>query len=117
MAGVMYTATESGLTDALAVLGETPEKVAESLRSKGIKGHRFYPGGPGSPYSCPIAIYLHSVTGRIAQVDHEEAALGEEHEANIDWPVALPLPDGVKDFVEAFDCGMFDDLAEEAVES
>lgn len=80
---------------ALAALGDTPAKVAATLRAAGIKGHR------GSSGCCPVARHLRANGFAWARVGRHTANVQGQH---------YGLPGAVEDFALAFDHGCYPDL-------
>lgn len=92
---------EAAIGRLLAELGDTADKVADTLRAKGIKGVR------ESYEHCPIA--------KLLQAEDREhvVVLGDSWEALVDdcW-LDGDLPQSVRGFVERFDAGVYLDLVE-----
>lgn len=76
------------IIEILHTLGDTEEKVAEKLRSDGIKG------SPAEAQYCPVAHYIHYHGVRGASVWGTFWHFGEHYG---------DLPDSVSAFIEAFD--------------
>jgi hypothetical protein len=95
----------------LQLLGTTVEEVANTLRSLGIKGHRY-----GSA-SCPIFRYLHDKQGHteVAGVDtftlnYGVRAVNISLEDNCDDSNMIISVPTIYQFIDAFDDGMYVDL-------
>lgn len=88
-------ANEKLLAD-LSVLGSTPDQVAATLVSKGIKGE------PMRVCFCPIANYLKSIGYITPYTDSMGAGAGD---------IYSPVPEAVSLFIMAFDDGEFAELA------
>ena len=92
-------------------LGSTPEDVAASLGRAGVKGNRSDATG------CPVAAYLHAVTGadpqvRLLGVTTRRVLINSRRH----WWSLHPrvgLPGGVRTFVRRFDLGEFSELVAE----
>lgn len=106
---IRYPFTATGLSDAQAALGATPEAAKRKLTTMGFKGHR------GECHSCPVAVYLLAVIDGIERVDvsYGRVRIGrtvvqyttvEEEEIQRDMTTA------VEDFVNWFDNGLLPDL-------
>lgn len=82
--------------EALSWLGNTVEEVAEGLRARGIKGHKYM------STSCPLAVYLSEWWDDVSvgvECIHRDGAMLPE-----------PLPRNVRAFRHIFDSGQFPDL-------
>ena len=89
----------------LNMLGDSPEKVADTLRKKNIKGRI------GSRSSCPIANYLHRYhPGRVSV--SQLMARFYEKSGGTERQMQIYLPDQLRDFVGRFDAGEYPDLIE-----
>lgn len=90
----------------LRELGDTPEKVAGTLRQANVRGKI------DSVTSCPVAKYLKSRLGRTYTVGvglnyvDVWADLGEKKTASVE------LPESVKQFIRNFDAGRYPDLVQ-----
>lgn len=94
--------TAEKIENALAVLGSTPEEVAERLGAEGCFGY------PQSGAACPVADYLIAKRGlSIANVDADCVTLWIGNFGSRD--VAVPAP--VESFIHRFDAGDFEQLA------
>lgn len=83
-------------------LGDTPDRIAKTLREKGIKGVRH------ERCDCPIARYVrHVAGGGLYSVSVHNSSVHHEHNR---W--SLPLPPAVDRFVRAFDGGKYPELEE-----
>lgn len=80
--------------EALAALTGTPDEIAATLASRGIRGEI------GSPCRCPIAIAVGA------------DAIWTRPPAAIFGLVKVPLPAAVVEFVELFDDGWYPELVE-----
>lgn len=99
----MVTAAEM-LAQALADLGDTPDAVADHLRSLGLKGK------PVSGDCCPIARYLVQRGFEWASVNHLSVLVNNparEFAQHIE-----PCPKPVRRFIQRFDDGVYLDLVE-----
>lgn len=107
--GEKFGPTASGLEAALIALGSTPDAVATTLANGGYRGERHQCS------ACPIAAYLADVTGHEAEVMIGHAALlvGRTASGDLRWVDVKP-PLAVEEFVEAFDNGMWPELAVES---
>jgi hypothetical protein len=88
----------------LAGLGDSSEKVAESLRGKGIRGER------GKADQCPISKLLESEIGGAGWASVSACAVivqGDSFVSNVQ------PPEPVAAFVSSFDWGEFPDLEAE----
>ena len=83
---------------ALAVLGNTSKRVADMLRLYGITGYK------STVLSCPVAVYLHNVTGIRWQVD--TGVIERDDEPGIE----ITIPDAVTEFICDFDNSEYPDL-------
>lgn len=82
----------SEISEAIKTLGDTEEKISQTLREKGIKGTR------GELDSCPVAIYLTEKLGKKIRVGAYSAwAEDNPNESNVD------LPEWVSEWVKYFD--------------
>jgi hypothetical protein len=91
-----YPAAQAGIAAALAALGNSADRVAETLRRKGFHGE------PGESRGCPIAVYLRAVLYPTCPVSVGEArATVRCASARLD----AYLPDPVRQFVARFDLG------------
>lgn len=81
------------LADLLGSLGDTPDKIADTLVAAGVTGKR------GIAKCCPIARWLQRNGITDASVGPRDVAVGEDDEGMVE------LPDPVKVFVENFDLG------------
>ena len=92
--------------DALRALGDTPNEVAANLLECGIQGT------PGNGFKCPIAIYIGLLRGPY----HERPKVLVDR-----WRVSTPrrvtcaTPPPVRDFIVAFDEGMYPALGKRGV--
>lgn len=95
-----YPLTADGLTAALDALGDSANRVADTLHRM---GHR---GNPGCDTSCPVANYLAEFWPR-AMVsviqDHGLGLVAEIWDGSADPVVSVPVPSPVADFIERFD--------------
>lgn len=99
-----YPLTEDGIRDALAALGPTADRVAETLRLFGIKGQR------ETCNSCPVAEYLHRVVEGVSFVEVRRMTVRVLRDVGV--LVAVDTPTPVHRFVDAFDGGAwYQDLA------
>jgi hypothetical protein len=87
------------IEDDLAALGETPEQVADFLKSRGVKGSTY------NVYSCPIANYLNSLNHKVAGVSC--GSIRFEYGREIDTP---PV---VGQFIVDFDQSKYPELIKE----
>ncbi|HET6793395.1 MAG TPA: hypothetical protein VFH45_03075 [Acidimicrobiales bacterium] len=92
-------------------LGGSPEEVAASLARAGVKGNRSDATG------CPVATYLHAVTGadpqvRMLGVTTRRVLINRRRHW---WTphTRVALPAGVRNFVRRFDLGEFSELVAE----
>ena len=93
-------ATRTGVSAALATLGDTPDRVAKILADGGHLGE------PGEDTYCPVAAYLHTAIPSITE--YAIAVTGTTVIAHRSaGRVEADLPDPVRRFVAAFDLGAF----------
>lgn len=83
----------------LARLGDTAAAVASSLHAAGATGSR------GQAILCPLAMYISRVTGHDCQATSYFIHLADQPGND-----TVPLPDGVREFVVAFDNGYYSEL-------
>ena len=93
--------THEDLLARLDALGQDNEAVAETLRSRGIKGV------PGEDHICPVANYLREVLpkGAVITVDGSSVTAADQ-----EGPRTVTTPGPVAHFIECFDNGEFADL-------
>ena len=91
-----YPATVEGIAAALAALGDTPDRVAETLLRAG------HSGTPGSCDTCPIAHYLHAVVPGLTWVAVSE---DEVEVTAASGRLFVDMPPGPAAFITAFDTG------------
>jgi hypothetical protein len=93
----MFPTSRAGVAAALAALGGTADRVADTLATCGRLGE------PGESRVCPVAVYLHNVLHPAWPVSIAEATatVYRRPGSRID----VPLPDPVRVFVAAFDLG------------
>src|SRR4051812_45418450 len=89
-----YPATREGVTAALTALGDTADRVANTLAGAG------YLGSPGESQECPVAVYLRDVVTPTWRVSIGAASAYVFPHGKV---VAAPLPFAVRVFVDAFD--------------
>ena len=93
-----YPATREGVSAALAALGDSTDRVADTLAAHG------YLGEPAEARECPIAVYLHDVLTPAWPVSvGDGTATVYCNGVRLD----VPLPDPVRRFVGAFDLGAY----------
>lgn len=85
------------LTIALESLGDTPEKIADTLERLGCQGYA------GSAEQCPIATYLH-------EQGFEDVLIFPNSVSDMKFSHLAPLPAAAADFVGRFDRGCYEDL-------
>jgi hypothetical protein len=98
----------------LAQLGDTPDEVAETLRSTGVHGV------PKDNQSCAVALYLSALVGsepRIRSVTVGHCSLMINLVAPVDARPAgrlwIQLPKPVRGFVAAFDARQYPEVTRE----
>lgn len=95
------TTTQEALN---ALEGMTPDEIADLMRSRGIKAHKFV------PTECAIAQYLNQETGARHSVGICSAgALRDFGKSFVGTPPVL-LPLSVREFINGFDSGWYPDL-------
>lgn len=100
----------------LEELGGTADEVAESIRSRGLKGSKCPPGSPDGPgMLCPLAKYLQTApevqaTGLKPGISKTSARLIGTFSAE----AYTLLPEACVNFVNRYDLGMYPDLQESA---
>lgn len=107
--------TGEWLHSLLTGLGNTADEVAATLRAADVKGYRTdVRDDPGARF---IASKARELVPATAQVDviltAEEAVIGITPVGPDDyWEVSANTPEAVEDFLDGFDAGDYDDLAE-----
>ena len=89
---------DTPFAQAIAALGDTPEKVTEALKAKGVRGYR------QSASSCPIAKYLNACGFPVVTVCTSAKRYRDKAE---DSEESITLPNGVKNWIIAFDEGKY----------
>jgi hypothetical protein len=87
-------------------LGETPDRVAQTLQALGHKGT------PTWPESCPVANYLREYYGN-ASVANRILVWKDSEDAPKNFDNAVQTPDVINDFITAFDAGEYPELVNE----
>jgi hypothetical protein len=93
------------LTELLASLGDTPDSVADHLRSLDIKGKST------SACLCPIANYIRSQGFGGVSVNHMTVVVNIAG-SGIRPPIEVRTPRPVRAFIQRFDDGVYLDLEE-----
>ena len=93
-----YPATREGVTAALTALGDSPDRVADTLAATGRLGE------PGESRECPVAVYLHDVLSPTWPVSIAGATVTVWTNGH---RVDVVLPGPVRRFVAAFDLGAY----------
>jgi hypothetical protein len=94
------------VNQALAVLGNEPDAVADALRAKGIKGAK------GSDSDDPIARYLVAQLPGVALVEVYENRIEVTTETG-QMADRIGTPDAIALFVRRFDRGVYLDLVDQ----
>lgn len=95
----MQTVAEAGLAQMLADLGDTPDKVADTLAAENIKGQ------PCNGLLDPVALYVSTKTGEVAWVTATTVEVEED-----DYSYQVTMPEPVRIFSERFDRGHYPQL-------
>lgn len=96
---------EAETTRLLDEMGDTPAKVAWTIKDAGVLGQRC------SPNHCPVVSYLksrlpgHHFAAGVSCVHHYHARDGLDEMAILDLTRHVSLPHPVREFVRAFDRG------------
>lgn len=107
--------TEEWLRSLLTGLGNTADEVAATLRTAGVKGNR------ADAHDCPVARFiaaqareLVATAGQVTvTLTAEQAVIGITVAGSGDYrEVTAGTPSAVEDFLDSFDGGAYDDLAE-----
>lgn len=99
--------TPAEVFDKLGTYG-TAHHLATHLATEGVTGWR------GNGTHCPVASYVHHLSGVQVTVGHERWGMclyvGEGAARRVDGHVSAPVPGAVSEFVSAFDAGAFPEL-------
>ncbi len=107
--------TGEWLRSLLAGLGNTADEVAATMRATGIKGPR------ASAHDCPGARLIAARAGELAAATSQVAVTLTADAAVIGitpaapgnyWEITASTPEAVEDFLDGFDGGDYDYLAE-----
>jgi hypothetical protein len=106
--------TRKWLKSLLTGLGSTADEVAATLRAAGIKGYHT------DCHDCPGARYIASKASELARADKvtvtltaEQAVIGITRDDTDRYrEVKARTPGALEDFLDGFDSGEYDDLAE-----
>ncbi|HET6963493.1 MAG TPA: hypothetical protein VFH58_01900 [Acidimicrobiales bacterium] len=101
------------VTGCLSDLGDSPQGVADRLRSYGVTGL------PGRADDCPMARYLRAVIGSertVGRVGVLEQRLRVTRRG-LRLPFSVTLPPAVRSFVRSFDEGHFPELVDRTVDT
>jgi hypothetical protein len=103
--------TVQDLEAALAELGDTPDKIAGTLRAAGVSGY------PEDCHHCPVAHWLtrkfdpeggYSFSDWVeSSVTGGEVAVEFFEQGSDSQTVSIPAPEAVSSFVGAFDAGKY----------
>ena len=107
--------TGEWLHSLLTGLGNTADEVAATLRAADVKGYRTdVQDDPGARFIASKARELVPATAQVAVIlTAEEAVIGITPADPDDyWEVSASTPEAVEDFLDGFDAGDYDDLAE-----